>query len=100
MVDLRTTYLGLTLRSPLVASASPLSREVEGIRRLEEAGAGEWSSIPFLKSSCGRRKWSWSITSTRVRRVSPNHLPISRSQASSRPAPRDIWSTFVRRKRT
>ena len=39
MVDLRTTYLGLTLRSPLVASASPLSRDVEGICRLEEAGA-------------------------------------------------------------
>jgi len=40
MVDLRTTYLGLTLRSPLVASASPLSRDIDGICRLEEAGAG------------------------------------------------------------
>src|SRR5579863_4532773 len=39
MVDLTTTYLGLKLRTPLVASASPLSREVEGIRRLEDAGA-------------------------------------------------------------
>ncbi len=39
MVDLRTTYLGLTLRSPLVASASPLSRDAEGICRLEDAGA-------------------------------------------------------------
>lgn len=39
MVDLRTTYLGLNLRSPLVVSASPLSRDVEGIRRLEDAGA-------------------------------------------------------------
>lgn len=39
MVDLRTTYLGLVLNSPLVASASPLSRDVEGICRLEEAGA-------------------------------------------------------------
>jgi dihydroorotate dehydrogenase (fumarate) len=38
-VDLTTTYLGLKLRTPLVASASPLSREVEGIRRLEDAGA-------------------------------------------------------------
>ncbi len=40
MVDLSTTYLGLTLRSPLVASASPLSQEIDNIKRLEDAGAG------------------------------------------------------------
>jgi dihydroorotate dehydrogenase (fumarate) len=39
MIDLSTTYLGLKLASPLVVSASPLSREVDGIRRLEDAGA-------------------------------------------------------------
>jgi len=39
MVDLTTTYLGLRLRSPLVVSASPLSRDVDNICRLEEAGA-------------------------------------------------------------
>jgi dihydroorotate dehydrogenase (fumarate) len=39
MTDLSTTYLGLKLRSPLVVSASPLSRDLDGIRRLEEAGA-------------------------------------------------------------
>jgi len=39
MIDLSTKYLGLNLRSPLVVSASPLSRDVEGICRLEEAGA-------------------------------------------------------------
>ena len=39
MVDLRTTYLGLQLRTPLVASASPLSQEIDSIRRLEDAGA-------------------------------------------------------------
>jgi len=39
MVDLTTTYLGLKLRTPLVASASPLSRDIDGIRRLEDAGA-------------------------------------------------------------
>jgi dihydroorotate dehydrogenase (fumarate) len=40
MVDLSTTYLGMTLRSPLVASASPLSQEIDNIKRMEEAGAG------------------------------------------------------------
>ena len=39
-MDLSTTYLGLTLRNPLVASASPLSRSLEGVRRLADAGIG------------------------------------------------------------
>jgi dihydroorotate dehydrogenase (fumarate) len=39
MVDLNTDYMGLKLRSPLVVSASPLSRDADGICRLEEAGA-------------------------------------------------------------
>lgn len=38
-MDLTTTYLGLSLRTPLVASASPLSQEIENIRRMEDAGA-------------------------------------------------------------
>jgi dihydroorotate dehydrogenase (fumarate) len=37
-VDLRARYLGLELRSPLVASASPLTGELDGLRRLEDAG--------------------------------------------------------------
>jgi dihydroorotate dehydrogenase (fumarate) len=40
MVDLRTRYLGLELQSPLVASASPLTGTLDGLRRLEAAGAG------------------------------------------------------------
>jgi dihydroorotate dehydrogenase (fumarate) len=39
-VDLSTRYLGLALRNPVVASASPLSRNVEGVRRLAAAGVG------------------------------------------------------------
>jgi dihydroorotate dehydrogenase (fumarate) len=39
MVDLGTRYLGLDLRSPLVASASPLTGTLDGLRRLEAAGA-------------------------------------------------------------
>ncbi|MEW6178841.1 MAG: dihydroorotate dehydrogenase-like protein [Chloroflexota bacterium] len=38
MADLTTTYLGLNLKNPLVASASPLSKKVEGVKRLEDAG--------------------------------------------------------------
>ena len=38
-MDLSTNYLGLKLRTPLVPSASPLSEEVENIKRMEDAGA-------------------------------------------------------------
>ncbi len=39
-MDLSTDYLGLRLRTPLLASASPLSRTVDGVRRLARAGVG------------------------------------------------------------
>lgn len=38
-MDLQTTYMGLALQHPIVASASPLSETVDGIKRLEDAGA-------------------------------------------------------------
>jgi len=38
-MDLTTNYLGLSLRSPLVPSASPLSEKIENIRHMEQAGA-------------------------------------------------------------
>jgi dihydroorotate dehydrogenase (fumarate) len=38
-MDLSTTYLGLQLKHPIVPSASPLSQKLDGIRRLEDAGA-------------------------------------------------------------
>ncbi|NJK79491.1 MAG: dihydroorotate dehydrogenase-like protein [Chloroflexaceae bacterium] len=39
MMDLSTTYLGLSLKNPIVASASPISERVERVKRLEECGA-------------------------------------------------------------
>ncbi|RME81541.1 MAG: dihydroorotate dehydrogenase-like protein [Caldilineae bacterium] len=38
-MDLSTTYLGMTLKNPIVPSASPLSMSLDGIRRMEDAGA-------------------------------------------------------------
>ena len=40
MTELTTRYLGLELRSPIVASASPLTGDVQALRELEAAGAG------------------------------------------------------------
>jgi len=39
-MELSTRYMGLTLRNPLVAAASPLSRTVDGVRRLADSGVG------------------------------------------------------------
>jgi len=39
-IDLSTTYLGLKLKNPLVASSSPICQDVGNVRRIEDAGAG------------------------------------------------------------
>src|SRR5262249_2048430 len=40
-MDLTTNYLGLSLRSPLVPSASPLSEKIANTRVMEQGGAAE-----------------------------------------------------------
>lgn len=39
MIDLRTEYLGLKLDNPMVPSSSPLTRELDTVKQLEDAGA-------------------------------------------------------------
>ncbi|MBM3709246.1 MAG: dihydroorotate dehydrogenase-like protein [Actinobacteria bacterium] len=39
MVNLNTIYMGLKLKNPIIAGASNLTRSVESIKRLEDAGA-------------------------------------------------------------
>jgi dihydroorotate dehydrogenase (fumarate) len=39
MADLQTTYMGIDLKNPIVPSASPLSRNLDDIKALEDAGA-------------------------------------------------------------
>ena len=38
-MDLKTKYMGMELASPLVASASPLSKSLDGIKKMEDSGA-------------------------------------------------------------
>ena len=37
-MDLRTEYMGLTLKNPLVVSSSPLTKEFDNFKKLEDAG--------------------------------------------------------------
>ncbi|HNA83763.1 MAG TPA: dihydroorotate dehydrogenase-like protein, partial [Thiobacillaceae bacterium] len=39
MPDLSTDYVGLKLKNPLVPSSSPLSKKLDSVLRLEDAGA-------------------------------------------------------------
>jgi len=39
MIDLSTSYLGLTLKNPLVVSASPLNEKLDNLKLMEEKGA-------------------------------------------------------------
>jgi dihydroorotate dehydrogenase (fumarate) len=37
-MDLSTTYLGLKLRNPIVHAASPLAKDIDSVKRMEDAG--------------------------------------------------------------
>ena len=54
-MGLTTTYLGLTLRNPLVASPSPLSRTVDGVRRLAASGVGAVVLYSLFEEQVRRR---------------------------------------------
>jgi dihydroorotate dehydrogenase (fumarate) len=40
MIDLKTSYMGLELRNPIIVGSSGLTKSISGIRRSEESGAG------------------------------------------------------------
>jgi dihydroorotate dehydrogenase (fumarate) len=39
MTDLSTTYMGIRLKNPIVPSANPIAADLDGVKRLEDAGA-------------------------------------------------------------
>ncbi|MFA7171932.1 MAG: hypothetical protein WC340_00720 [Kiritimatiellia bacterium] len=40
MADLRTNYMGIPLRNPLIVGASPMTANLDTIKKIEEMGAG------------------------------------------------------------
>jgi dihydroorotate dehydrogenase (fumarate) len=113
MADLRTTYLGMELRSPLVASSSPLTGSLDGLRRLEAAGAGavvlpslfeeeldgprpdaylallaearRTLGIPVVASLNGVSRGGWSSYATRLEEAGASALELNVYYVSSRP---------------
>src|SRR5690348_8095125 len=52
-MNLSTNYLGLNLKNPIVASSSPLSHNVDSIRRLEDAGASAVVTYSLFEEQIG-----------------------------------------------
>ena len=114
MADLRTRYLGMELRSPLVASSSPLTGSLDGLRRLEAAGAGAVVlpslfeeeldeeqrpaaylalvaqakaalSIPVVASLNGVSRGGWASWASRLEEAGADALELNVYYISSRP---------------
>ena len=52
-IDLSTTYLGLRLSNPLIASSSPLTGNLDSLRRLEDAGA---AAVVLMERAVAEKK--------------------------------------------
>ena len=90
-MDLSTEYMGLVLRNPLVASASPLSYTVDGVRRLADAGVGAIVLFSLfeeqLREEAARN--ARLVDETR-RELSPRRSTTSRPSPRRTPAPAAI----------
>lgn len=78
MTNLQTTYLGLPLAHPIVAGASPLSATLDGMRRLEEAGAAAIVTRSFFEEEVAAEEEALEFTQTIGAESHPevtNYLP-------------------------
>ncbi len=95
-MNLSTRYLGLALRNPLVASSSPLSRTVHGVRRLADAGVGAVVLHSLFEEQLVRRA-QWTVqraeTGTESYAESLDYFP---SVAREDPGPRPYLSLLER----
>ncbi len=82
-MSLATTYLGLTLKNPLVASASPLTGKLDNLRRLEDAGAGaDRAAVVVPGADRGRGRGAGVPRRCLSRTVRPKRRPISRRRSA------------------
>ncbi|MCX8052644.1 MAG: dihydroorotate dehydrogenase-like protein [Armatimonadetes bacterium] len=57
MPDLKTIFMGIELRSPVVVGASSLSRRVDNIKAAEEAGAGALVIYSLFQEQIEQETW-------------------------------------------
>jgi dihydroorotate dehydrogenase (fumarate) len=95
-MDLTTKYLGLELANPLVASASPLSNTIAGIRQLADAGIGAIVLYSLFEEQLRReaeQNAEWAEAGTESFAESLSYFP---SAAGADPGPRHYLSLLER----
>jgi dihydroorotate dehydrogenase (fumarate) len=97
-MDLTTRYLGLTLKNPLIASASPLTLELDNIRRLEDRGAAAVVLPSLFEEQIGHGLPTASPSGVDARRASS--VQHSYFPSALRPRPEsDNYLELIRRAR-
>jgi dihydroorotate dehydrogenase (fumarate) len=56
-MDLTTRYLGLSLKSPLIAGAGPVTGKLDNLRQLEDLGAGAVVLPSIFEEQIGHEEW-------------------------------------------
>ena len=78
-MNLKTDYLGLKLRTPLVPSASPLSESLDNIKRTEDAGASAIVLSCLVTGTSHFKQNSVSVLSARRSRREPQPGQVTRT---------------------
>jgi hypothetical protein len=91
VIDLSTSYLGLSLPNPLVVAASPLSEDVARIQEMADIGA----AAVVLQSLFEEQLTTESSVDTAGASVAGRYFL---TWPATTPGPRVIWSTFGRPK--
>ena len=94
-MDLTTQYLGLQLKSPLVPSASPLSKRLDTIRRLEDAGIAA-VVLPSLFSRMPVRPGTRFKSTMYLGRSPFSFIAMTKSVPPARKRPPGPWSSRSR----
>jgi len=98
-MDLTTTYLGLKLRTPLVVGASPLSEEIDNIKRMEDAGAAAMVLYSLFEEQLRQDRAELAHNMNRAPKVSRNRSPIFPNRRNSS-RPRGISQAHRQGKKT
>ncbi len=95
-MDLTTRYLGLELRNPLVASASPLSNTVDGVRRLADAGVGAIVLFSLFEEQLRREAAQNAVLADAGTESFAESLSYFPAEAEEDPGPRRYLSLLER----
>jgi dihydroorotate dehydrogenase (fumarate) len=95
-MELATEYLGLALRNPLVASASPLSQTVDGVQRLADGGVGAVVLYSLFEEQLRREAALNARLADAGTESFPESLSYFPAEAEEEPGPRRYLSLLER----